>query len=218
MCAMQMVSRIQIKHCDKPHSSSKMLLASLPKKGTSNLSNVSAAKDVNNPSSAYEQENSPSRYALKVKKPIPPRSSTNMNQERNELQEKIKCSTKMAENSSADCQAWNLYQPLLATILSPTISIEISPNVITLLLQNKQQHSPRWRQQQVCQACFVVQSNRQARLELVQSSSSALDIVPESATSIPECSSWSGIYGRPGIRSRLGGRCERGGALPSRGE
>ena len=77
------------------HSSSKIELASGPKKGTSYLSSVVA-----------------SVYALNVSSAIKHRSPTNISHESMLDQEKMRWTTKRKAKRSADCHAWNLLNTL----------------------------------------------------------------------------------------------------------
>lgn len=96
-------------HLALGHSSFRMLLARRPKKGTSHLSSVSAVQlSACPPSLIVLLHDLPSLYALMVKYPINPKSPIRMTHDKNVDHENIKCSTKIAENSNADCHAWNL--------------------------------------------------------------------------------------------------------------
>lgn len=143
------------------YSSSTNLLAIWPKKGTSNLSSMSA-----------------SRYAFRVKKAIRPRSQRKSSHPKNTDHEKTRWMMKTAVNRSADCQAWNLLCVSCGRAERPrqnpsgwhivgVKAVSDLPDVVALPLQDQQHNGPKRRQRQVSQACLVVQPDAQARVELV---------------------------------------------------
>lgn len=82
--------------------------------------------------------NLPSRYARNVNRPINAVSNMNSSHDSVGDHERIRCSTKILENTRADCHAWNLFYISTARkMLDPLILVN-SPNIITLVLQNQQ--------------------------------------------------------------------------------